>query len=498
MPKPGLSKSRILAYLQCPKRLYLSVHHPELEEESADATARFQAGHQVGALAQAMYPDGILIGGEQNDLSAALAETRLVLRDHPDKPLFEATFEHEGTLVRADLLLPEKGGYRMVEVKSSTSVKDYYLADCAVQRWVTEKNGVELTGVGLMHIDNQFVYPGGNLYRGLLTEADVTEVIHPMVEQVPGWIAAGQQILAGEIPDVETGDQCSNPYSCFFYRHCSAGEPEYPVSLLPGKEGKSIARELKVEGFRDLREVPPERLNSPQLQKILRVTVSGQAEVDPEAADALAILPYPRYYLDFETIQFAVPIWVGTRPYQQLPFQWSCHIERAPGELEHLSFLDISGGAPMRGFAESLIDAMGNDGPILVYNQGFENARIRELAIMFPDLAERLASLTERVVDLLPIARQHYYHPAMKGSWSIKAVLPTIAPELDYSALAEVQDGGMAQAAFLEAIEPGIAEIRRENLRHALLEYCQLDTLAMVRLAHFFRPARGEKVHGKI
>jgi hypothetical protein len=167
--------------------------------------------------------------------------------------------------------------------------------------------------------------------------------------------------------------------------------------------------------------------------------------------------------------------------------------------LEHLSFLDISGGAPMRSFAESLIDAMGSDGPILVYNQGFENARIRELAIMFPDLAELLASLTERVVDLLPIARQHYYHPAMKGSWSIKAVLPTIAPELDYSTLAEVQDGGMAQAAFLEAIEPDTAEVRREDLRHALLEYCQLDTLAMVRLTHFFQAGKGgEKGHGKI
>ena len=194
----------------------------------------------------------------------------------------------------------------------------------------------------------------------------------------------------------------------------------------------------------------------------------------------------PAYFLDFETIQFAVPIWRGTRPYQQITFQFSLHIINESGALEHIEFLDISGNDPSESFAQALIQACGDNGPIFVYSAGFETARIRELAERYPQFSDQLLAINLRVVDLLPIAREHYYHPSQQGSWSIKKVLPAVVPELRYDSLDGVQDGGMAMGAFLESIHPDTSAERRAQIEQQLLEYCKLDTYAMVRLWQVF------------
>ena len=196
--------------------------------------------------------------------------------------------------------------------------------------------------------------------------------------------------------------------------------------------------------------------------------------------------PYPRYYLDFETVQFAVPIWKGTRPYQQITFQWSCHIEDTASYLRHAEFLDVSGNDPAWTFATAMLATLGNVGPIFMYSS-FERTQIKALAQRFPELAPALENVLERLVDLLPLTRNHYYHPDMKGSWSIKSVLPTIASDISYTELGEIQDGGMAPLAYLELIDPKTTLARKEALKHGLLAYCKLDTLAMVRLAHFLQ-----------
>jgi len=208
--------------------------------------------------------------------------------------------------------------------------------------------------------------------------------------------------------------------------------------------------------------------------------------LDSEAGEYLDGFPYPRYYLDFETICFAVPIWVGTRPYQQFPFQWSCHIEVRPGKIRHSEFLDTTGNAPMRSCAEKLLATLGDNGPIMSYGS-FEKTRLKELGEMFPDLAGGLDKLRDRVVDLLSLVRKHYYHPDMKGSCSIKEVLPTVAPELDYGNLNEVQDGSGAQMAYLEAISPETSKSRHAKLKTRLRQYCKMDTLALVKLVKFFQ-----------
>ncbi|MDD2770340.1 MAG: DUF2779 domain-containing protein [Methylococcus sp.] len=478
----GLSKSKLQAFLQCPKRLWLQVHRPELGKLAGASAAAIQHGDRVGEAVRALFPNGRLI--DAIDPIEALLDTQLVMAFHTDRPLFEATFEHDKVLIRADALVPEQGKYCLVEVKASTRIKDYHLSDCAIQAWVCRQSGLSLSRVELAHVNSGFVYPGGGDYRGLLRHVDLTGVIEPLTSRVPGWIETARATLEDGEPAIGPNAQCHTPYDCPFLAHCAeaAGLPEeseFPLRLLP-HPGK-LKAELEAEGYRDLREVPPERLTQSKHRRIQRVALSGEAELDPAAAAALSEHGYPRYYLDFESIQFAVPCWAGTRPYQQLVFQWSCHVEDSPGELRQLEFLDGSGDDPRRPFAEALIAAAGKRGPIFVYNIGFERSCVNRLAESFPNLSAPLLAIAGRMVDLLPLARNHYYHPAMDGSWSIKSVLPTLAPDLDYQTL-PVQHGAMAQEAYAELIAPGTAPERRAELRRNLLAYCRLDTLAMVRL----------------
>jgi hypothetical protein len=484
-----LSKSKILSGLQCPKRLYLEVHRPELAETSEATELRFAVGHDVGEVARSLEPRGILIetGG---DLTKALQETQAVLSGAENVTLFEATFEHGGVLVKADILGVEDHSRRLIEVKSSASVKDYHLPDVAVQYWVLKGAGFEPAKVELAHIDTSFVYPGSGDYRGLFAGVDMTNEAQQLQAEVTRWVREFKKVLAGDTPEVEIGNQCSDPFDCPFYGHCSAGisMPEYPVTILP--RGGALAAELQAEGYEDLRDVPEGRLTRPIHQKVWRTTVTGSPELDPEAAKVLAKYPYPCCHLDFETIAFAVPIWAGTRPYQQIPFQWSCHVEHEDGSIKHHEFLDTSGNLPVKEFAEFLISSVGTSGPIFCYG-AFEGSRLADLGAMLPSLAPELNKIRARLVDLLPLARKHYYHPKMKGSWSIKDVLPTVAPELDYSDL-EIQGGDIAQQAYLEAIDPSTLPARREAIRQNLLEYCGRDTQALVSIVGFFKNA-GEK-----
>jgi hypothetical protein len=479
-----LSKSKILSGLQCPKRLYLEVHHPELAEVSEATEQKFAAGHAVGEVARSLMPGGILIE-TGSDLARALQETSDALSSSGKVIIYEATFQHGGVLIKADIFSAGARSRRLVEVKSAASVKDYHLQDVAVQYWVLKGAGYKPDKVELAYIDSTFVYPGGGDYSGLFAYEDLTKQALELQVQVKEWVKNFQQVLKGDVPEIEVGDQCSKPYECPFYSHCAPQEegPEYPVTLLP--YGGRMVQDLLSEGFEDLRDVPEDRLTNPQHQKIRRVTISGRPELDPAAAAAIGQYSYPRYYLDFETIAFAVPIWAGTRPYQQIPFQWSCHIERTGGILEHKEFLDTSGESPMRKAAESLIQTVGKSGPIFCYGS-FESTRLGELATMLPDLAPRLSKIQARLVDLLQMGRQFYYHPDMMGSWSIKSVLPTIEPDLDYGTL-DVQNGDMAQQAYLEAINPETPEIRRQTIRKSLLEYCGRDTQGLISIVRFFQ-----------
>ncbi len=354
--------------------------------------------------------------------------------------------------------------------------------DCAIQAWVIEQCGYTLSSIELMCIDSGFVYQGNDGYDGLFVRHDITDQVREIMGDVANWSNELATMLKGACPETNVGKQCHNPYECGYFDYCTRDESSYPVRVLP--RAGMVPHELKYEGIEDIRDIPADRLKNNNHEWVRRVTVSGMPELKPEATAMIQALGYPRYYIDFESIQFAIPIWKGTRPFQQLPFQWSCHVEHSTGQIGHCDYLATDSNPPMREFAETLIHALGVTGPVLVYSS-FEKSRLKELADMYPDLADALGRIIERLVDLLPIVRQHYYHPEMKGSWSVKSVLPTVAPELDYKALDEVRDGSMAQMAYLEMINSVTEPTRKAYLIERLKAYCEMDTLAMVKIAHF-------------
>lgn len=421
---------------------------------------------------------------DDENLSEAIRATIPLIRNK--QPVFEATLEYDGLLVRADLLVPVGGGYRLIEVKSSSGMKDYYKDEFTVQKWVFDKNDVKVKTVELACIDSNFLYLGDGDYSGLLKFINADEIVSENIANVPQWVKGARETLAGDEPDIKCGKQCYNPFECPFIEYCNteAEAPQYGLNIYYRMQ-KRVVEELETKGIINGLEVPDEYLNATN-KRIKEVTKSGKYYLEQEAKEKLDALAFPRYYFDFETIAFTIPKWAQSRPFEQIPFQWSCHIEDEDGNLTHHEFLDVTGDDPRRKCAEKMLATLGKQGPIIVYNQSFEKRVIRELAAGFPDLADDLLELNERVFDLLPIMQNHYYHPNMYGSWSIKAVLPTIAPELSYDNL-EVGNGGDAQEAYIDIINPNTEAETREMLTTALLKYCEQDTFAMVKIVEFIR-----------
>jgi hypothetical protein len=487
---PRLSKSRIMASLQCLKRVHLEVNRRDLSRYSKAAEAAFELGHAIGGLAVDLYggDQGTYIEYRGGSFMKALGQTRQLMQSMFRAPLFEATLQYEGVLVREDVLLPVaadgKDSWRIVEVKASSRIKPEHIHDCAVQAWVHRGAGFPLEAIALAHVDNRFVYRGDGDYNGILSEQDVSERVFDLLPSVPLWVERARAAIAGPMPEVAVGQHCASPYECPFMDFCWPGDAEYPVTGLGG--GRKRLGVWVMNGYRDIRDVPVAEIDSEQQLRIHRVTRAGRPELLPGAREFADSLPYPRFYLDFETVAPAIPVWPGTRPYQTLPFQWSCHIERAPGLMEHAEFLDLSGKPPMRTLAEQLIRDLESRGPVLMYTP-YERQVIDGLAAMFPDLAPSLESIVVRLVDLHPVTKTNYYHPGMLGSWSIKAVLPTIAPDMDYASLEGIREGTEASTAYLEAIAPQTPPARKAGIRDALLTYCRHDTEAMVRLVQFFQ-----------
>lgn len=497
-----LSKSKLLAFRQCPKRVWLEIHRPDLLRNSAGTEARFRVGHLVGEIVRRIYdPEnaGALIDPNADGFGAAVERTVELLKS--DKPVFEASFTANGALAMADVMLPVsingEQTWRMIEVKSSTSVKDYHRDDAAIQAYIARASQVPLTAISVAHIDSTWVYPGQSDYAGLLVERDVSEEAFSRANEVAQWVSDAQKV-AGDAkePAISPGPHCTAPFECGFSRYCQSQErqPDFSIDLLPGRLSKLARTYIAEENISELRDLPDSVLTERQL-RVKRHTLSGETFFDrTSSSTALADYSLPVCFLDFESIQFAVPIWKGTRPYQQIPFQFSLHRLTGSGAIEQTAFLDLSGNDPSRSFSEALIAANRDGEAVFAYNASFEKSRITELAERFPDLAERLLAIGKRLVDLLPIAQRCFYHPIQQGSWSLKALLPAVVPDLAHHALDGVKDGNMAMDAYLEAIHNNTRAARKRQLEQQLIDYCQLDTYALVRIWQVFADRHEIKV----
>jgi predicted RecB family nuclease len=486
---PLLSKSRFMSGLQCHKRLYLECFHRDLADPVSEQQQQlFDSGTEVGKLARTLFPDGVLISEDHMDHQGAMAATQRALASNLVPAIYEAAFLHDGIRIRADVLVPHKGGdFDLVEVKSTTRLKDEHVSDVGIQLYVLLGHGLPVRRASLCHLNREYIYDGGEYKLSeLFTLKDITYECTAMQRELPVLLEEMRRDLAKEWPpEIEVGRQCTSPNTCQFYSHCHRNESDYPIEQLPRAEGQLLDA-LKAAGIRDIHDIPEHFAGLSELQQRVRdCVVTNQPYLNDELPRQLRSLRPPVHFLDFETFNPPLPLYAGTRPYQQVPFQWSLHTLTDDGSLRHAEFLHDGEGDPREPFATSLVDALGDRGPVLVYSS-FESARIRELAAAIPALANDLRAIAEgRLVDLLQLVRTHYYHPAFHGSFSIKSVLPAVAPHLDYSDLV-IGDGTLASMAYAEMIGADTPQERKREIRKNLLAYCERDTLAEVELFRFF------------
>ncbi|NML16122.1 DUF2779 domain-containing protein [Azohydromonas caseinilytica] len=395
----------------------------------------------------------------------------------------------EGVRVRVDLVTRGLQGFKVFRVRHATAGSEADVDAVALWLYVMARNTLRVQSAGLLLIDTSFVYPGLGCYAGLYREMDLAPVLG--TRPVGEWIVAMRQCERGAMPALPLGAPCGGPGASGRCEHLAqCGLPPAEPALADARTsldivGRELAAELRAEGYADLRGVPLHRLTAARHRRAARAVKHGQPVLDPGAAAALRTLPGPRRWLRFETIGFAVPPWPGTQPYQGLPFQWSCDLETAEGSPRHSGFLAGADGDPRRAFAASLVDAMDEEGPILAYNAGFERNRIRELALRFGDLGPALLALLPRVVDLFALLRDHYYHPAMAGSWSLRSVFQAVAPEVRAHEFEAPYRGRLVHSplqAYAASLERELPPEEAERLREALRAHGRRHCEALRRL----------------
>jgi len=479
-----LSKSTFIKGCQCLKSLYLLKHFPELKEDaSEEQQATFQIGHSVGDLARQLFPEGKDASARRDEkFSNWLSDTQAFI-NQGDTNIYEAAFMVNKVFSAIDILVKRKGKWYAYEVKASTEVKDYPILDASLQYYVITNSGIDLADIFIVHINNEYVRKGDLDVSKLFTEVSVKKQAIENQDMVKKNIADFKRALSlDSVPKIDIGPHCSDPFECDFTNHCWSHIKKNSVFEIGGLRSDKKFK-LYNDGiiyFKDLQEDAP--LSERQWLQV-NSKLKGTTNIDKKnIREFLETLSYPLYFLDFETINPSVPLYENTRPYQKIPFQFSLHGKKNKNsKAYHAEFLADEKIDPRIPFIEKLLEFTAMPGDILVYNQSFEIGIMQSLAEAFPKYRKELNERIGRVKDLMiPFRDMSYYTPAMNGSYSIKAVLPALVPELTYSDLA-ISDGGQASNDYLSMV---LAQFTgdREEKRKELREYCKLDTYAMVRI----------------
>ncbi len=478
-----LSKSTFMKGCQCVKSLYLNKHQPKLKEKiSVSQQALFDRGTSVGELARQLFPGGIDASPEfYYDYARSIEYTRQLIQD--GQPIiYEAAFQFDGVLVAIDILAKENGVWKGYEVKSTTGVKETHLLDAALQYYVITQLGIDLNDMAIVHLNNQYLRMGTLNVRGLFVMVSIKEEVKENQEFIAAKISELKEVLRlTEVPVVDIGPHCYDPYPCDFVGHCWQHIPQPSVFNLSNLRWKQQL-ELYNQGIIRFEDITDDvELNDHQRLQV-NCHLNKTNNVDQHGIqEFLSGLSYPLYFLDFETFNPAIPIFDNSRPYQQIPFQYSIHYKKHPeGELRHTDFLALPNADPRPAFIKQLLSKTHMPGDILTYNQNFEKTRLKELARDFPEYGYALEERIARIKDLMPPIQQRlYYTPEMNGAYSIKDVLPALVPELKYDDL-PINNGSDASLYFEQMIYDPTADL--VTIRRNLLAYCKLDTLAMVKI----------------
>ena len=476
----SLSKSKYLNGLQCRRLLWVAVNDaariPEVDEATQSV---FDQGHYVGELAQTLFPGGLNV--YSSSISENLRETKAALASR--KPLFEAGFSASRLFCRVDILNPAgNAGWDIIEVKSTTEIRDEHLHDVAFQRHCCRLAGLAIDRCRIVYLNKDYIKNGNIDPAQLFIIEDVTDRLDQFSFGIEERIAEMLELISSaECPEASIGQHCSSPYLCALQSECWAYLPAHHVMTL--YYGKKLGEDLLNRGILNIGDIPQDvKLNAKQqIQK--DCVVCGQPHIDRAGIRAfLESLKYPLYFMDFETFMTAVPLYDGTSPYQNIPFQFSVHVVEKPGDRpKHHSFLAKGKKDPRPAFLAALKEAIGPSCTILVYYEAFEKSRLKELAAAFPEYKSWVADISKRIVDLLtPFRDFSYYHPSQTGSASLKKVMPAVTG-ISYADL-EISHGDIASLRYVQATFGKVSAEERRKIRKDLLVYCKQDTGGMVRI----------------
>ena len=493
MGKHVLSKSTFIRGLKCHKSLYLNKHNKHLRDELSEMQlAIFEQGSKVGELAQDLFPDGIdCTSKSYYDFSEALNKTKELIKNG-QKVIYEAAFQFDGVLAILDILVRDKDGWKAYEVKSSTSVSSTHIMDATIQTYVIQHSGIELKDVSIVYINNQYRRQGKLNLKDLFGIESVYKQVLSLLPTIPNQINELKNVLnKTDTPNIDIGSHCTSPYNCDFREHCWKHVPSYSIFDI-----SNLNLEKKFELYKkdilEFKDIPSTFHLSKNQKTQIECELEDKTIINKtELSKFLNDLKYPLYYLDFETFSTAIPIFNNTKPYQQLLFQYSLHVQKLiNGGVSHFEYIaNPDGNDPREELINQLINDCKTEGDILVYNISFEKGRLKELINIFPEYKDQIEKIIHRLKDLMiPFQKKWYYTKEMKGSYSIKKVLPALDNELTYNEL-QIQDGGLASHTFTQLIT-NKENKKFESVRRNLLDYCEMDTLAMVKIV--------EKLNSKI
>ncbi|MCC7069879.1 MAG: DUF2779 domain-containing protein, partial [Deltaproteobacteria bacterium] len=455
-------------------------------------------GHEVGEEARRRFPGGVLVDSPHYDIAGRVRQTQAFLAGGA-KVIFEASFLHQGVFVAVDVLQRTARGWHLLEVKSSTKVKDEHHADIAVQRWVARGAGVDVERAYLLHLNGACEYPA---LSDLFTRVDLTKEARALEGEVASEARAQLSMLAGSRPKVAAGTDCNKPYPCPFFDRCHDEVPAHHISTLYRIGAKSLEK-YTADGVERVADLDEASVSSEVGKRQVRAVTTKRTVVEPGLVAALAKLRAPLAFLDFETVGFAIPRYPGCSPWMQVAAQASVHVE-VDGELVHHEHLAMGTGDPRPALARFVIERLRGARTILCWSAQFERGRLKEIGEAFPKLKKPLDDVCARIVDLLPIVRDHVYHPGFNGSFSLKSVAPALVPALAYDGL-EIGGGQDASAALYRMLSGKLDAEAESKARAALLEYCALDTRALVEIlaalrklaaGHAAKPARAARSAG--
>jgi predicted RecB family nuclease len=475
-----LSKTRFVKGCQCHDLLWWTVHEPDAPELVPDIALedKFEQGTRVGDLARTYVPGGVLIDLPHYAVAERLAATREAI-DSAAPAVYEATFVEDSVFVAVDILERVDGGYNLIEVKSTTSVKEEHITDAAVQIHVLQKAGLDVRRVELMHLNRECRYPD---LSNLFVREDVTQQVEDRLPTVPSEIESQLRVIEGDFPAVGFGEHCLTGRDCPFHDRCWPEIDSSHVLTLYRTNG-AIKWGLMERGIDSILDLPADVKLNKQAERQVRAVRKGAAVVGPGLGEALELFKGHLAHLDFETVSLAIPAWDGFGPWQQMPVQFSCHAEVEPGRFEHHEFLAQSGEDCRSEMAAALIESCRGADHVVAYNSGFERGCINKIKEVVPERAAELDEIAARLVDPLKAVRNYIYDPEFLGSFSLKTVLPALVPDLRYDDL-EISQGDIASLHLSRLLfrPEVIPEYERPDLRHDLLEYCKRDTWATVRL----------------